>query len=171
MRFFRHGALVVGLALAVGACSQEMAEEKARLAAEKAQEAIKPIDDGATEQDVDAETVKRVQQQLTTLKEYMGPITGKLDQVTLVASPFLESLAEVAVAHRLLEAAVVAEGRLRADEDDLTHGDVEFYRGKVLAAKYFSSCLLPQTHARVKAIVGGDRSPLDIPDGGFASAR
>ena len=99
---------------------------------------------------------------------FMG---GKLDQVTLVASPFLESLAEVAVGHLLLEAAVVAEGRLRRDEDDLTHADVEFYRGKVLAAKYFSSYLLPQTHARVKAIVGGDRSPLDIPDGGFASTR
>jgi alkylation response protein AidB-like acyl-CoA dehydrogenase len=99
---------------------------------------------------------------------FMG---GKLDQVTLVASPFLESLAEVAVGHLLLEAAVVAEGRLRRDEDDMSHADVEFYRGKVLAAKYFASYVLPQTHARVKAIVGGDRSPLDIPDGGFASPR
>ena len=95
-------------------------------------------------------------------------MAGKLDQVTLVASPFLESLAEVAVAHLLLEAAVVAESRLRRDEDELSHADVEFYRGKVLAAKYFASYVLPQTHARVKAIVAGDRSPLDIPDGGFA---
>jgi Acetyl-CoA dehydrogenase C-terminal like len=53
----------------------------------------------------------------------------------------------------------------------MSHADVEFYRGKVLAAKYFASYVLPQTHARVKAIVGGDRSPLDIPDGGFASPR
>ena len=94
---------------------------------------------------------------------------GKLDQVTLVASPFLDSLAEVAVAHLLLEAAVVAEGRLRADEEDLAHEDVEFYRGKVLAAKYFASYILPQTHARISAIVAGDRSPLDMPDGGFAT--
>jgi hypothetical protein len=28
---------------------------------------------------------------------------------------------------------------------------------------------LPQTHARVTAIVAGDRSPLDMPDGGFAT--
>jgi len=97
---------------------------------------------------------------------FMG---GKLDQVTLVASPFLDSLAEVAVAHLLLEAAVVAEGRLRADEEDLAHEDVEFYRGKVLAAKYFASYILPQTHARISAIVAGDRSPLDMPDGGFAT--
>jgi hypothetical protein len=93
---------------------------------------------------------------------------GKLDQVTLVASPFLESLSEVAVAHVLLEAAVVAEGRLRREEDDLAHEDVEFYRGKVLAAKYFASYVLPQTQARVSAIIAGDRSPLDMPDGGFA---
>ncbi|MBM4268784.1 MAG: peptidoglycan-binding protein [Deltaproteobacteria bacterium] len=85
MRFFRHRALVVGLALVASACSQEMAEEKARAAAEEAQEAIKPIDDGATEQDVDAETIKKVQQQLTSLKEYMGPITGELDTVTINA--------------------------------------------------------------------------------------
>jgi alkylation response protein AidB-like acyl-CoA dehydrogenase len=99
---------------------------------------------------------------------FMG---GKLDQVTLVATPFLEAMAEVAVAHLLLDAAVVAEGRLRADEEDLAHDDVEFYRGKVLAAKYFASSVLPQTQARLSAIVAGDRSPLDIPDGGFASAR
>jgi hypothetical protein len=97
---------------------------------------------------------------------FMG---GKLDQVTLVATPFLQSLSEVAVAHLLLEAAVVAEGRLRADEEDLAHDDVEFYRGKVLAAKYFASSVLPQTQARIGAIVAGDRSPLDMPDGGFAS--
>jgi alkylation response protein AidB-like acyl-CoA dehydrogenase len=96
---------------------------------------------------------------------FMG---GKLDQVTLVASPFLETLSEVAVAHVLLEAAVVAEGRLRREEDDLAHEDVEFYRGKVLAAKYFASYVLPQTQARVNAIIAGDRSPLDMPDGGFA---
>jgi len=96
---------------------------------------------------------------------FMG---GKLDQVTLVASPFLESLSEVAVAHVLLEAAVVAEGRLRREEDDLAHEDVEFYRGKMLAAKYFASYMLPQTQARVNAIIAGDRSPLDMPDGGFA---
>jgi hypothetical protein len=97
---------------------------------------------------------------------FMG---GKLDQVTLVATPFLDALSEVAVAHLLLEAAVVAEARLRQEEDELSHDDVEFYRGKVLAAKYFANYVLPQTQARVGAIVAGDRSPLDIPDGGFAA--
>jgi alkylation response protein AidB-like acyl-CoA dehydrogenase len=97
---------------------------------------------------------------------FMG---GKLDQVTLVANPFLESLADVAIAHLLLDAAVVAEVRLRDEEEALAHEDVEFYRGKVLAAKYYVSYVLPHLHARVNAIVAGDRSPLDIPDGGFAT--
>ena len=92
---------------------------------------------------------------------FMG---GKLDQVTLVASPFLESLAEVAVAHLLLEAAVLAESTLgKATAPD----DADFFRGKVMAAKYFAHYVLPQTHARVGAIVGGDRSPLEIDDRAF----
>ena len=115
------------------------------------------------------ETASALQRAAGALMEFfMG---GKLDQVTLVASPFLNVLAEVAVAHLLLEAAVVAEARLRHEEDDLAHEDVEFYRGKVLAAKYFANYVLPQTNARVAAIVAADRSPLDIPDGGFASVR
>jgi len=92
---------------------------------------------------------------------FMG---GHLDQVTLVASPFLEALAEVAVAHLLLEAAVIAEGKLGVAK---TPDDVDFFRGKVLAAKYFVHYVLPQTHARVNAIVAGDRSPLEIDDRGF----
>ncbi|HEX2439853.1 MAG TPA: acyl-CoA dehydrogenase [Methylomirabilota bacterium] len=92
---------------------------------------------------------------------FMG---GHLDQVTLVASPFLEALAEVAVAHLLLEAAVIAQGKLGVAK---TPDDVDFFRGKVLAAKYFVHYVLPQTHARVNAIVAGDRSPLEIDDRGF----
>lgn len=112
------------------------------------------------------EAVSALQRAAGALMEFfMG---GKLDQVTLVASPFLDSLAEVAVAHLLLDAAVIAEGKLgQATAPD----DADFFRGKVQAAKYFAHYVLPQTHARVNAIVAGDRSPLDIPDGGFAPAR
>ena len=99
---------------------------------------------------------------------FMG---GKLDQVTLVASPFLESLAEVAVAHLLLEAAVLSDTRLGGEGNGLAPDDADFYRGKIAAARYFVSYVLPQMHARVSAMVAGDRSPLDIPDGGFASTR
>jgi len=98
------------------------------------------------------------------LEFFMG---GKVDQVTLVANAFLETLAEVAISHLLLDAAVVAEGRLRRDEDELAADDVAFYRGKVMAAKHYVSYVLSGVHARVTAMVGGDRSALDIPDAGF----
>ena len=48
--------------------------------------------------------------------------------------------------------------------------EVAFYRGKVMAAKHFVSYVLPNVHARVAAMVGGDRSALDIPDAGFSGA-
>lgn len=94
---------------------------------------------------------------------------GKVDQVTLGASWFLEILAEVTLAHLLLEAAVVAEARqaaLDAERPERVH----FYRGKVAAARYFVHYVLPGTRARLDAILGGDRSPLDIPDAGFSTA-
>ena len=100
------------------------------------------------------------------LEFFMG---GKVDQVTLVANAFLETLAEVAVSHLLLDAAGVAEGRLRRDEDELSAEDVAFYRGKVMAAKHYVNYVLPNAHARVAAMVGGDRSALDIPDAGFST--
>jgi hypothetical protein len=98
-------------------------------------------------------------------------MSGKLDQVTLVANAFLEIMAEVTLAHLLLEAAIVAEARLRHEEDEQSQEEFDFYRGKVMAAKYFVNYVLPGVHAKVGAIVGGDRSALDIPDGGFATTR
>jgi alkylation response protein AidB-like acyl-CoA dehydrogenase len=102
------------------------------------------------------------------LELFMG---GKLDQVTLVANAFLEMLAEVAVGHLLLEAAVVAEARLSEEDDEQSEAESDFYRGKVMAAKYFVNFVLPGVHAKLGAIIAGDRSALDIPDGGFATLR
>ncbi len=99
---------------------------------------------------------------------FMG---GKLDQVTMVANAFLEVMAEVTIAHLLLEAAVVAGAGHRGADDDHEHGQEEFFRGKVMAAKYFVNYILPGVHTKVSAIVGGDRSALDIPDAGFSTTR
>jgi Acetyl-CoA dehydrogenase C-terminal like/Acyl-CoA dehydrogenase, C-terminal domain len=112
-----------------------------------------------------AEALKRAAS--AVLELFVG---GKLDQVTLVANWFLEILAEVAIAHLLLEAAVIAEVR-RASLDEERPERADFYRGKVAAAKHFVHCVLPAVHARAGAIVGGDRSALEVPDAGFSSAR
>jgi alkylation response protein AidB-like acyl-CoA dehydrogenase len=97
---------------------------------------------------------------------FMG---GKIDQVTLVANAFLETMAEVTIAHLLLQAAIVADHK-RISDDEPSQDDYDFYLGKVMAAKYYVNYVLPGVHAKVYAIEAADRSALDMPDGGFATS-
>ncbi len=98
-------------------------------------------------------------------------MSGKIDQVTLVANVFLESMAEVTIAHLLLQAALIADGKRTTDDgEEQSQEDYDFYSGKVMAAKYYVNYVLPGVHAKVGALTGGDRSPLDIPDQGFSSS-
>jgi len=71
--------------LALAACDVPTPEEKAKAAEEIAKRSMLAIDHGALEQKVDPKVVEKVQQQLTALNEYMGPVNGKLDQVTVNA--------------------------------------------------------------------------------------
>jgi alkylation response protein AidB-like acyl-CoA dehydrogenase len=103
-----------------------------------------------------------------SLMEYF--MSGKIDQVTLVANPFLEVMADVTIAHLLLDAAIVADEKRTSDEDEPNQAEIDFYSGKVMAAKHFVNFVLPSVHAKVGAIVSGDRSALDMPDGGFSTA-
>ena len=98
---------------------------------------------------------------------FMG---GKIDQVTLVANTFLESMAEVTIAYLLLQAAMIADAKRGQDSDDQSHEDFNFYSGKVMAAKHYVSYVLPGVHAKVGAMIAGDRSALDVSDGGFSTA-
>ncbi len=97
-------------------------------------------------------------------------MSGKIDQVTLVANAFLEVMADVTIAHLLLEAALIAEGKRGDDEDEQSQEEFDFYCGKVMAAKHYVSFVLPGAQAKVNAILAGDRSALDMPDGGFSTA-
>jgi alkylation response protein AidB-like acyl-CoA dehydrogenase len=111
------------------------------------------------------EAASAIQRAVGALLEFF--VGGKLDQVTMIANAFLEMMAEVTLAHLLLEAAVAAEapGRPQSQED------LDFYRGKVMAAKYFVNYVLPGVHMKLGTILGGDRSALDIPDQGFSTAH
>jgi alkylation response protein AidB-like acyl-CoA dehydrogenase len=102
------------------------------------------------------------------LMEYF--MSGKIDQVTLVANSFLEVMADVTIARLLLEAAIVADEARTRDEDEPNQTEIDFYSGKVMAAKHYVNFVLPAVHAKVGAIVAGDRSALDMPDGGFSTA-
>jgi enhancing lycopene biosynthesis protein 2 len=95
---------------------------------------------------------------------------GKTDQVMLVANPFLEIMAEVTIAHLLLEAAIIASGRVQRFGEDQSQEDHDFFQGKVMAAKFFANFVLPAVHSKAALIAECDRSALDIPDGGFSAA-
>ncbi len=114
-----------------------------------------------------AEAGREIQEAGTTIIQYM--MTGKLDQLTLCASPFLEAMSHVTVAYLLLDAAMVAEAA-RTQDDDQSQEEFDFYAGKVMAAKFYVNFILPQAFAASKAIKSGDRSALDVPDAGFSSA-
>jgi hypothetical protein len=100
---------------------------------------------------------------------FMG---GKIDQVTLVANAFLESMAEVTIAHLLLQAAMIADSKRseETDDDEQSQEEFDFYCGKVMAAKHYVNYVLPAVHAKIGAIVEGDRSALDMADGSFSTA-
>ncbi len=113
------------------------------------------------------ESVEALKRGAGALLEYfMG---GKIDQVTLCANAFLETMAEVTIAHLLLEAAVIAESKRGAIDDDQSEDD-DFYEGKVAAAKFFVNFIMPGVHAKATVITGADRSALDVPDRGFSTA-
>jgi hypothetical protein len=101
-------------------------------------------------------------------------MSGKVDQVTLVANTFLDVMSNVLMAYLLLDAALVAEKARDAEEEELEdetpRSDFDFYNGKVLTAKFFVNRILPEIHAKVGTLTSSDRSALDIPDTGFSTA-
>ncbi|MBA4397622.1 MAG: acyl-CoA dehydrogenase [Syntrophus sp. (in: bacteria)] len=98
------------------------------------------------------------------------------------AYPFLMMMGKVVMAWMLLWEAGVAQEKLEgiavgkgiAPDDVLKlnalakeNTDAAFYIGKVAAARYFISHVLPEIDAAVKAIKSEDLSMIEIPDEGF----
>jgi len=80
----RARVVLLGLSLLV-ACTQEDSESRARKAEQKIRESIPDVVGRALEQKVTPEQVKRAQQALTVVHEYMGEVNGVLDPVTVNA--------------------------------------------------------------------------------------
>jgi alkylation response protein AidB-like acyl-CoA dehydrogenase len=87
---------------------------------------------------------------------------GKIDLVPLTATRFLDCVAEVAVAHLLMDQALLAEEKL--GNADLDAADRAFYEGKVLTARYYANNFLPQVFGRVRIIKLRDDSAARIPE-------
>jgi hypothetical protein len=87
--------------------------------------------------------------------------------VPLYANRFLVMMSEVAVAWLLLDGAVIAHAASNAVE--ASHPDAAFYTGKVQAALYYARTDLPNVEPAAARLDEGDRSPLDVPEAGFAT--
>src|SRR5215207_7982310 len=95
---------------------------------------------------------------------WSGP---QLLRVGLVASPFLETMSEVCVGWLLLQAAVIAHGKLA--EVGAEHPDQAFYRGKVFAAQHYAHWVVSTIAARARLFDAAPASALDIDDAMFAT--
>jgi len=87
---------------------------------------------------------------------------GKVDLVPLTATRFLDCVAEVAVAHLLMEQALLADGKLK--NPDLDSADRAFYEGKLHTAAYYLNNFLPQVFGRARIIKLQNDSAVRIPE-------
>ncbi len=94
--------------------------------------------------------------------------TGNIGLVPLQANRYLEMMAETTVAWMLLEGAAIALEKKKSLAPD--HADAAFYDGKVAAALYYARNVLPGVEFKGKLMGDEDKSPLEIPDHGFAGA-
>jgi hypothetical protein len=93
--------------------------------------------------------------------------SGQVAMVPLYANRFLVMMSEIAVSWLLLDGAVIADAASKTVEAG--HPDAAFYAGKVQAALYYARTDLPNVEQAAARIEEGDRSPLDVPEAGFAT--
>jgi alkylation response protein AidB-like acyl-CoA dehydrogenase len=93
--------------------------------------------------------------------------TGKADLVPLQANRFLEMMSETTVGWLLLRGAAIAVEKKKTVAAG--HPDAAFYDGKVAAALYYARNVLPTVELKAKLMGDEDKSPIEIPDAGFAS--
>lgn len=91
--------------------------------------------------------------------------SGRVRQLPLTSTRFLELLSEVTIAFLLLEGAVIAHEKMQGlDENDR---DFNFYAGKIHTARFFVHNILPGVKMKAEIIAHADTSAIDIADNQF----
>jgi alkylation response protein AidB-like acyl-CoA dehydrogenase len=99
----------------------------------------------------------------------------------LYASPFLDIFGDVLMGHFLIEAACIAEEKLKAIYKEVgaeeskgkqrglirENADVAFYAGKIASAKFFATEIIPTIKGRCETIKAADKIALEIADESF----
>jgi hypothetical protein len=92
---------------------------------------------------------------------------GEIEKVPLNSNRFLQMMSELTVGWLLLDAAVIAlEAQKKLDN---AHPDWAFYEGKKAAAKFWASTVLAAVPTLGEILRAADKSPLEIPNDGFAT--
>jgi hypothetical protein len=126
------------------------------IARAKAVEEIKPL----------AEELEKAINKLAEVGMHMGAtaMSPKVLNAFSFASLFLEVVGDVGVAWMLLWRAAVAEEKMAGK---VKKKDLAFYEGQIKSAQYFIQTVLPVTHGKMAAILGGCNAVVDISDDAF----
>jgi alkylation response protein AidB-like acyl-CoA dehydrogenase len=104
-----------------------------------------------------------VQGMLGSMVQFLGE---DLYKIGLNTTPFLFSLSELVVGWLLLRGAEVAIAALDRG-DELGEAEQAFYRGKVVAARWFATNVLPQLTARREIMAATAMDVMDMDDAAF----
>lgn len=98
---------------------------------------------------------------MATMDLMQASAGGQLEFSLSVATRYLHMLGEVMLGWLLGQQAQVATAALAAGA---TGDDVDFYKGKVLTAKFFARNILPMVRAKAAVIKNHDTSVFEMPD-------
>ncbi|MGO9373370.1 MAG: acyl-CoA dehydrogenase, partial [Syntrophobacteraceae bacterium] len=123
------------------------------------------------------------QESLSQLTKFFGlkSITDEFNVPILYAKPYLDLFGEVVIGFLLLWQAHLAERRLQeiyqnhGAKDEASRKKLQcenrsaaFYFGKIASARFFANQVLTQAPGKARGIMNNDKSPLEIPEEGFA---
>jgi hypothetical protein len=109
------------------------------------------------EMEILEEALESVVELVMDYGRYVGE--GKLELIPLTSTRFLDCLAEVAVAHLLLEQGLIALTKLEGAGAGV---DENFYQGKMATVRYYCRNFLPQVFGRVRVIKMEDMTAVQI---------
>jgi len=123
--------------------------------------AAKAADNEATKDVAGALTKAHGALGMATMELMQASGSGQLDFSLSVATRYLHMLGEVLLGWLLGQQAEIAAAALEAGA---TGDDVDFYKGKVLTAKFYAANVLPLVRAKAAVIANHDMSLFEMPD-------
>jgi hypothetical protein len=123
------------------------------------------------------------QEGLNQLTMFFGlkSITEEFHVPILYAKPYLDLFGDVVMGFLLIWQASLADRRLQKIYEEqgakdeasqkkllLEDRNAAFYFGKIASARFFTNQVLTQAPGKVRGIMNNDKSPLEIPEEGFA---